>query len=277
GDMTQVMERPASTPEGSPFDGIRQVDDRGEFWSARDLMPLLGYDRWERVPEVIERAKAAAINAGQGGDGGFSRTLEKGIGRPRANYRLTRYACYLVAMNGDPRKPEIAAAQTYFAVTTCVGEQLQQQIPQTYAEALRAAADKEEQRLEEVRKREIAERVAEELAPRAVSASGSEETHGGQSVWELRHTLSRLLGFPMQQTYYYLADMGVFTVTFLSAGRKNPSYVINPEWRDLLFCTEVYHPKLGRYVADGAPRIRPGKQNEFVNRVRQEFKSKVSA
>src|SRR5690606_17733664 len=116
--MTQVMERPASTPEGNPFDGIRQVDDRGELWSARDLMPLLGYDRWERVPEVIERAKAAAINAGQGGDGSFWRILEKGISRSREIYRVTRYGCYLVAMNGDPRKPEIAAAEAYFTVKT---------------------------------------------------------------------------------------------------------------------------------------------------------------
>src|SRR5690606_18983801 len=249
--MTQMMERPASTPEGSPFDSIRQVDDQGEFWSARDLMPLLGYEQWRRFDDALTRAGSAAYNAGHHPDQHFCQLRQKGIGRPQTDYRLTRYACYLVAMNGDPRKPEIAAAQTYFAVKTREAELVQQQIPQTYAEALRAAADKEEQRLEEVRKREIAERVAEELAPRAVSASGSEETHGGQSVWELRHTLSRLLGFPMQQTYYYLADMGVFTVTFLSAGRKNPSYVINPEWRDLLFCTEVYHPKLGRYVADG--------------------------
>ena len=158
--MTQVMERPASTPEGSPFDGIRQVDDRGEFWSARQLMPLLGYDKWERFDDALTRAGSAAYNAGHHPDQHFSRLREKGVGRPRADYRLTRYACYLVAMNGDPRKPEIAAAQTYFAVKTREAELVQQQIPQTYAEALRAAADKEEQRLEAERKREIAEKVA---------------------------------------------------------------------------------------------------------------------
>ena len=158
--MTQMMERPASTPEASPFDSIRQVDDQGEFWSARDLMPLLGYEQWRRFDDALTRAGSAAYNAGHHPDQHFCQLRQKGIGRPQTDYRLTRYACYLVAMNGDPRKPEIAAAQTYFAVKTREAELVQQQIPQTYAEALRAAADKEEQRLEEARKREIAERVA---------------------------------------------------------------------------------------------------------------------
>src|SRR5690606_42073761 len=74
--------------------------------------------------------------------------------------RVARDAWCLVARNGDPRKPGVAAAQTYCAVRTREAELVQQQIPQTYAEALRAAADKEEQRLEAERKREIAEKVA---------------------------------------------------------------------------------------------------------------------
>jgi DNA-damage-inducible protein D len=101
----------------SPFDAIRRTDERGEYWRARDLMPLLGYGAdWRNFVDAIDRARRSATNADL--DGLFVDVTEKTAGRPRADVRLTRYACYLVAMNGDPRKPEIAAAQTYFAVKT---------------------------------------------------------------------------------------------------------------------------------------------------------------
>ncbi|MGC5249615.1 phage antirepressor KilAC domain-containing protein [Gordonia sp. DT219] len=103
----------------SPFDGIKQTREDGtEFWSARDLMPLLGYDRWDRVPEVIERASASAAASGHDAHDLFRASSEKSGGRPRENFELARFACYLVAMNGDPRKPEVAAAQAYFAIRT---------------------------------------------------------------------------------------------------------------------------------------------------------------
>lgn len=104
---------------GSPFDAIRQVrPDGSEFWSARGLMPLMGYARWENFETPINRAVKTAENQGMSVGTLFLRSQEKTGGRPREDFELARYAAYLVAMNGDPNIPEVAAAQHYFAVRT---------------------------------------------------------------------------------------------------------------------------------------------------------------
>lgn len=90
-----------------------------EFWLARDLMPLLGYSTWRQFSEAIERAKEACKISGQPVDNHFLPVPAKSTGgRPKDDLFLTRYACYLIAQNGDPRKPQIALAQTYFATQT---------------------------------------------------------------------------------------------------------------------------------------------------------------
>lgn len=135
-------------PAASPFDSIMHTAslDGRQWWDARELMPLLGYDKWHNFMEAIMRAKVSASAVGIDPWDAFSQVTELtdagNLGpQDRLNYHLTRYACYLIAMNGDPRKPEIAAAQTYFATKTREAEVAQATIPQTYAEALRAAAD----------------------------------------------------------------------------------------------------------------------------------------
>lgn len=95
----------------SPFDAIRREDHTGEWWSARELMPLLGYSKWERFVDAIERAREAVATSGQTAELHVSRSREA-RGSIGSDYKLTRYGCYMIAMNGDPRKPEIAAAQT---------------------------------------------------------------------------------------------------------------------------------------------------------------------
>ncbi|MER6778446.1 MULTISPECIES: BRO family protein [unclassified Streptomyces] len=103
----------------SPFDAIRQVDSDGEHWSARDLQPLMGYARWNDFQRAIERAVSSAANTGHDVELLFRASPEKETGgRPRMNYKLSRMAAYLVAMNGDPNKSEVAEAQAYFAAMT---------------------------------------------------------------------------------------------------------------------------------------------------------------
>lgn len=112
---------PSGNSEGSPFDQIRRLDDYGqEYWSARELQPIMGYDKWENFLRVIERAIRSAENTGTYSDQAFSRTQESfgARGPARADYRLSRNASYLVAMNGEPNKPAVAAAQAYFAMQT---------------------------------------------------------------------------------------------------------------------------------------------------------------
>ena len=106
------------------FEGIKKIDENGiEYWGARELLPLLGYENWQKAEEVIGRAARACINSGQAVDNHFHQTgkmVEIGSNTVRKvkDYKLDRYACYLIAQNGDPKKPEIALAQTYFAIQT---------------------------------------------------------------------------------------------------------------------------------------------------------------
>lgn len=117
--MSDLTPSPASAQSASPFDAIRRTrPDGSEYWAARDLMPLMGYARWENFSVPLERAQASARAQGQEVGSHFLRSQEKTAGRPRTNIDLSRFAAYLVAMNGDPNMPEVAAAQAYFAIRT---------------------------------------------------------------------------------------------------------------------------------------------------------------
>ena len=98
---------------------ISNDQEKMEFWSARDLMLILGYIKWQKFTEVIERAKESCKMSSHTIEENFlPAPVKSSGGRPMEDYFLTRYACYLIAQNGDPRKPQIALAQTYFATQT---------------------------------------------------------------------------------------------------------------------------------------------------------------
>ncbi len=110
-------------PHTSPFDGIRHVDEQGkEYWSARELYKLLGYSTWQKFQKAIEQAKIACENSAQGVSDHFNlvvKMVKAGVTmKPREDYRLSRYACYLIVQNADPNKPIVALGQTYFAYQT---------------------------------------------------------------------------------------------------------------------------------------------------------------
>jgi DNA-damage-inducible protein D len=117
----------------SQFEDAASDIEGVECWSARELQNLLGYSKWENFEKVIQKAKDACLNAGELIENhfpGIRKMVEIGSSteRPVDDIALTRYACYLIAQNGDSRKEEIAFAQNYFAVQTRRAELVEQRI-----------------------------------------------------------------------------------------------------------------------------------------------------
>ena len=109
---------------GKVFEDIKHIDEEGnEYWFARELMPLLGYSKWERFTNAINNAKTSCVKSGYDINDHFPEVgkmvqIGSKTSRKLVDYKLSRYACYLIVQNGDSRKEAIALGQTYFAIQT---------------------------------------------------------------------------------------------------------------------------------------------------------------
>lgn len=195
----------------SPFDAIRRTDERGEYWMARDLMPIMTYPAWREFAPVIERAMASAAAQGLNPDDLFGVITEKSGGRPREDVRLARFAAYLVAMNGDPRKEAVANAQAYFAVKTREAETAVKEItgPELMARALLEAAEtiKAADRARDlaIKEREAARSYARELEPKADSYDQFMSGDGTYSIG----TVAKMLGLSQNKLFDLLRNAGI--------------------------------------------------------------------
>lgn len=109
---------------GKVFEDIKHIDEEGnEYWFARELMPLLGYSKWERFTNAINNAKTSCVKSGYDINDHFPEVgkmvqIGSKTSRKLVDYKLSIYACYLIVQNGDSRKEAIALGQTYFAIQT---------------------------------------------------------------------------------------------------------------------------------------------------------------
>jgi DNA-damage-inducible protein D len=120
----QDSENTSVTPSNSSFESLKRLNAHGvEYWSSRDLQSCLGYSKWQRFEPAIKKAMESCKRSGNDPQNHFTGAGKMvGIGsqtdREITDYYLSRFACYLIAQNGDSRKPEIAQAQKYFAIQT---------------------------------------------------------------------------------------------------------------------------------------------------------------
>lgn len=203
----------SSDGASSPFDMLKQYREDGtEFWSARDLMAPLGYDRWENFSAAIDRARASSDAQGNSTENLFRGVTKKSVGRPQRDYELSRFAAYLVAMNGDPRKQEIAAAQSYFAVRTREAETKPRIDPNqiTRLEIAQMLVNAETERL-------ALEAKNKELEPKAEAYDSFLDATGKYAVG----AVAQMLGMGQNKLFRELRNRKIFIA---SGARRNTPY-----------------------------------------------------
>jgi DNA-damage-inducible protein D len=176
----------------SQFDLVIHNDNDAniEFWLARELMPLLGYERWENFDKAIKRAMESCGTSGIAVSDHFREvtkmiTAGKGAKRSVKDYMLTRYACYLIAQNGDPQKEEIAFAQGYFAVQTRKQELIEERIAFIERTEARGRLRESEKRLSQ----NIYERGVDDEGFGRIRSKGDKALFGGHTTQDMKTRL----------------------------------------------------------------------------------------
>ena len=171
------------------FDSIINTEEKEniEFWYARDLQIQLGYKRWENFIETIKKAMQSCENAGIEVDNHFrevTKMVQIGSGARRnlQDYMLTRYACYLIAQNGDSKKEEIAFAQTYFAVQTRKQEIIEDRIRLMNRLEAREKLKESEKQLS----KNIYERGVDDLGFARIRSKGDSALFGGLNTMQMK-------------------------------------------------------------------------------------------
>lgn len=178
---------------------VHTHDETGvEFWLARDLQRVLGYSTWENFYKVISKAVTACETSGYDVSDHFLDTTKmvnigSGAQREVEDIMLTRYACYLIAQNGDPGKAAIAFAQTYFAVQT----RKQEVIEKRLAEIERLGARKKLTQSEKVLSGVIFERLGDGQSFARIRSKGDMALFGGQTTGDMKNRLGVPKGRPL--------------------------------------------------------------------------------
>ena len=174
------------------YDAIVHKEDEVniEFWYARELMPLLGYERWENFEKAVNRAMSSCETSGIEIVDHFREvtkmvTLGSGSKRNIKDYMLTRYACYLIAQNGDPKKEEIAFAQSYFAIQTRKQELIEERIAYIERTEARDRLRESEKRLSQ----NIYERGVDDAGFGRIRSKGDTVLFGGKSTQDMKNKL----------------------------------------------------------------------------------------